>query len=265
MSQYHDPIRHENYLRQCLAQDKKPIGIFIGAGAPMAIRTLSKDGSSSPLIPDISELTKQVCDSLSGCHLKPAFEAMQANFIDDGNPFPNIEEMLSHIRSLGQVAGSGEVRGLTASDLLNLDAEICGKIDDIVNQSLNSTDTPYHKVAAWVGAIPRTFPVEIFTTNYDLLMEQALEENRISYFDGFSGSRLSFFDSYSVEDDELPPRWARLWKLHGSINWHSDSKGTVYRSMSAPKADESRVIHPSHLKYEESRKMPYLASISMAF
>jgi hypothetical protein len=142
-----------------------------------------------------------------------------------------------------------------------LDAEICSNVNNIVRQSLNSIDTPYHKIAAWIGAIPRTYPVEIFTTNYDLLMEQALEENRISYFDGFSGSRLSFFDSYTVEDDELPPRWARLWKLHGSINWHADSKGTVYRSMSAPKADESRVIHPSHLKYDESRKMPYLALI----
>ena len=27
---YHDPLRQENYLQQCLAHDKKPIGLLLG-------------------------------------------------------------------------------------------------------------------------------------------------------------------------------------------------------------------------------------------
>jgi len=104
---------------------------------------------------------------------------------------------------------------------------------------------------------PRT---KIFTTNYDLLVEQALEENRVPYFDGFVGARRTFFDSYAMEEDALPPRWARLWKLHGSINWRQDETGMVSRGEKV-EGDEHGVIHPSHLKYDESRRMPYVAMI----
>jgi hypothetical protein len=99
-------------------------------------------------------------------------------------------------------------------------------------------------------------PVEIFTTNYDLLVEQALEANRVPYFDGFLGSNETFFDLRAMEDDHLPSRWARLWKIHGSPNWHEDKNGAIRRSGDTQKR---RIIYPSHLKYDESRRMPYLA------
>ena len=103
-------------------------------------------------------------------------------------------------------------------------------------------------------------PVEVFTTNYDLLMEQAFEDSRVPYFDGFAGSRNPFFDLRAMEEDKLPPRWARLWKLHGSINWFQDAEKGVLRGASN-ESELPRVIHPSHLKYDESRRMPYLAMI----
>ena len=109
----------------------------------------------------------------------------------------------------------------------------------------------------------RKIAVELFTTNYDLLMEQALEDSEIPYFDGFVGSRRSFFDLRAVEDDLIPVHWSRLWKIHGSINWYQkevEGKKKVHRS-SEVKPDATHLIYPSHLKYEESRKMPYLALI----
>ncbi len=106
-------------------------------------------------------------------------------------------------------------------------------------------------------------PIEIFTTNYDLLIEQALEDIEVPYFDGFVGSRRAFFDLRAVTDNLIPKHWTRLWKIHGSINWYQDGpegQEKVYRS-SEIKKDASCLIHPSHLKYEQSRKMPYLALI----
>jgi hypothetical protein len=64
-----------------------------------------------------------------------------------------------------------------------------------------------------------------------------------------------------VEDGQIPTHWSRLWKIHGSINWVQESengRAQVHRS-SEVKEDASHLIYPSHLKYEESRKMPYLA------
>jgi hypothetical protein len=117
-----------------------------------------------------------------------------------------------------------------------------------------------HKLASWIGAIPRSSAIQIFTTNYDLLMEQALEEFRVPFFDGFSGSFRTFFDPHTMDEDDLPPRWVRLWKLHGSINWRLDSSENISRGENLSPS-QMRIIHPSHLKYEESRKMPYFAMI----
>jgi hypothetical protein len=64
-----------------------------------------------------------------------------------------------------------------------------------------------------------------------------------------------------MEEDMLPPRWARLWKLHGSINWYQVADKGVFRGTTKEDGGSKRVIHPSHLKYQESRRMPYLAMI----
>ena len=168
--------------------------------------------------------------------------------------------MLTHIRSLAAVAGQEEVRGLTAQQLSLLDNRICGVIHDVVGQELPTRDTPYHNVAKWISSARRAHPVEIFTPNYDLLLEQALEETRTPYFDGFPGIRSPLFDASSVDDTRLPSHWARIWKLHGSINWYQNADGDVMRSSTSREHDR-RVIHPSHLKHEESRRMPYLAML----
>jgi hypothetical protein len=129
----------------------------------------------------------------------------------------------------------------------------------LANKALDDVGTPYHQVAAWAGAVPRDHAIEFFTTNYDLLLEQALEDCRVPYFDGFAGVRKPFFDLRAMEEDALPPRWARLWKLHGSINWYQIPGSGVFRGSAGEDAGVQARDTPSHLKYEESRRMPYLA------
>lgn len=126
--------------------------------------------------------------------------------------------------------------------------------------TLPDKDTPYHKLAQWIS-IDREKPIEVFTTNYDLLLEEAFEDLSIPYFDGFVGSRQSFFDLRAVEDNLIPKHWTRLWKIHGSINWFQKENKEVYRSSLTKANGDSYLIYPSHLKYEQSRKMPYLALI----
>jgi hypothetical protein len=257
MNRQHDPLLHSNYLRQCLSQEKRPLAIFIGAGCPTAVK-VTVDNKQIPLIPDIAGMTSHVSQVLAKSKHKQLFETVSAHVKTDTGIAPDVESILSHIRSLKQVAGKESVRGCSAQDLDNIDTEICQLIGEVANKKLPSRTTPYHKTAAWIGAIQRIFPVEIFTTNYDLLMEQAFEENRVPYFDGFVGSARTFFDLQAIEDDRLPARWARLWKIHGSLNWFEDQTGAIHRGHFE---GERRVIYPSHLKYDESRRMPYLAMI----
>ena len=257
MSQDHDPVLQSSYIRQCLAQEKRAIGFFLGAGCPMSIR-VTRAGKSEPLIPDIAGVTSHVKTELLSSKFKDAFQTVLDYFNSSGHPPPTIEDFLSHIRSLRVVAGADKIRGLSREDLTDLDNTICGSIAILADQRLPASDTPYHRLAAWIGAAERTVPVEIFTTNYDLLMEEALEINRVPYFDGFVGSFSSFLDLQAMEVDHLPARWARLWKIHGSLNWFEDGNRVIHRGVST---GTRRVIYPSHLKYDESRRMPYLAMI----
>ena len=257
-----DPTTHVDLLQQCLAGDKKPIGFLLGAGCPVAIRVPdTTGGSDEPLIPDVATLTQKVRECIeSSSELSAPFACIEEHLRQDQSGQATVEDMLTHIRSLAAVAGQEEVRGLTAQQLSLLDNGICGVIHDLVGQELPTRDTPYHSVAKWISSVRREHPVEIFTPNYDLLLEQALEETRTPYFDGFPGVRSPLFDASSVDDARLPSHWARIWKLHGSINWYQNAEGDVIRSTTSEGHDR-RVIHPSHLKHEESRRMPYLAML----
>ncbi len=253
-----DPNRQINYLQQCLSTDKKPLGLFLGAGCPMAIG-VGADGKT-PLIPDISGMTKMVRNDLAKCaECGPLLDVVDGHFKNDGRNDATVEDMLTHIRALRAVAGKDEVRGLSAEKLDKLDDTICQFIHKVADKTLPNTETPYHRIAAWVDAVRRENPIEVFTTNYDLLMEQAFEDSRVPYFDGFAGVRKPFFDLRAMEEDMLPPRWARLWKLHGSVNWYQVADKGVFRGTANDDGGTKRVIHPSHLKYQESRRMPYLA------
>ena len=63
-----------------------------------------------------------------------------------------------------------------------------------------------------------------------------------------------------MESDSLPSRWARLWKVHGSINWWRTKNNEVTRR-DIGLDDDRQMIYPSHLKYDQSRRMPYLAML----
>ena len=253
----HDPRRHLTYLRQALESDKRPLALFLGAGCPLAIRIVS-GATTSPLIPDIAGLLLITDNAAAASPDRTAYEALKAHFAEDQLGAPNIETLLSHIRALRIVAGKGTVRGVTAEQLDRVEALITKSIVEAVNKSLPSSDTPYHRIASWVAGLPRHDPVEVFTTNYDVLAEQALEETRTPFFDGFVGAREPFFDVAAIEDDVLPSRWARLWKIHGSINWSIASTEQVVRVSGS---GQGSLIYPSHLKYEQSRRMPYLAML----
>jgi hypothetical protein len=259
-SKTHCPYRQSTLLQQALAPDKMRIAFMLGAGCPASIRR-EPEGSSQPLIPDICGLTTFVDTELkkSDAH-KESYAKLRSRLPSTST----IEDILTHLRLLLEVVRDGD--GLDKASLERLDAEICRITTKKVDVDLPETSTPYHRLANWVGGIPRTHPIEIFTPNYDLLVEQAFEAYKIPYFDGFIGSRQAFFDLASMENEELPSRWGRLWKVHGSVNWWRINNGEVIRrdtrdTLPRTVADERQMIYPSHLKYDQSRRMPYLAML----
>lgn len=261
-STLHDPAQCVKQLRQTLAADKLAVGFFLGAGCPCAIRVPGeKEGTDRALIPDVKGLTSKVnAQMIASKDHSAAYSKLVGVLTEDGDEFPTIETMLNRIRSLREVAGKVAVRGLSFAELDTLDRVICLAIKQTVSCSLPNDTTPYNALARFISTqrYPRT---ELFTTNYDVLMEQSLEACRVPFFDGFVGSSRPFFDQRAIEEDHIPVRWSRLWKLHGSFNWRfNKTSKSVFRSTEDSDGDEL-LIHPSHRKYDESRRMPYFVMI----
>ena len=216
----HNPDRYMADLRQILSQGRKRIGILIGAGAPTAIRVdeynriVEDDGH--PLIPDVAGLTDAVVSSLTEDD-RNIVEILKSELDEP----VNIETILTKIRRLAQAIGSSTVHGLNGSQYEDLGQKVCEKIGEEVGSRLPNAPNPFSELVSWISGTQREYSIEIFTPNYDLLMEEAFERARIAYFDGFTGSHSPFFDPASVSSDELPARWSRLWKLHGSLGGKS--------------------------------------------
>ncbi|GAB1259865.1 SIR2 family protein [Aurantivibrio plasticivorans] len=245
----HNPDQYMFDFRQIITNGRKKIGLLIGAGAPVSIN-IGNENEYKPLIPNIEGLTKQVCEKLTGIE-QQAFISLQ-NQIHDSN----IESILSRARGLAEVIGNTEVNGIDGSGYKELAKSICALIKEIVDVDLPTTDesNPYGELISWITGINRQEAVEIFTTNYDLLFEEAMETSKTPYFDGFVGAKNAFFDPSSISKNDMPINWIRLWKLHGSIGWSGNNRGDVVRDFSA---DGEIMVYPSHIKYDQTQAAPF--------
>lgn len=249
--------RQAHLLQQALASDKMRVAFFLGAGCPVSIRV--PDGTKTkPLIPNIEGLTDLIRQNVNASEYHKVSFSKILDLLDDTKSKQNIEHILTRVRNLVEAIGTKPFDGISQSQLIALDKKLCEEIHNVMDKRLPSKATPYHQLASWINSVPRSYEVEVFTSNYDLLMEQAFEESKVPYFDGFCGSDRTFFDSTAMEQDKLPPRWSRLWKVHGSINWWRTVDNEIQRKREGDDG-ELQMIHPSHLKYLQSRLMPYLA------
>jgi hypothetical protein len=228
-----------------LATRSRHVCAFLGAGAARACG-----------LPNVDELQDR---------------ALQGLDEDDREVFKgqlkgrNLEQALTRLRRIAALLENDEqtIDGLTGAAALELDRAVCQVIVDELD--LSQADlSPMMRMAAWVARADYRLPLELFTVNYDLLIETALENLRVPYFDGFVGNLRARFHTELAESipgsrQEYVPRFfARLWKLHGSVNWEWEPGAQIVR-LGIPVAEGlAAAIYPSDTKYEESRRIPFV-------
>ena len=179
---------------------------------------------------------------------------------------PNVENILTRIRMKIDAAGpSDEPLAMKPEELEQLGRtmrETIVKTADVPDD-LIPADLPHARFATWVKSITRNMAIEVFTTNYDVLVERSLELRRVPVFDGFVGCYHPFFSPECMENEaRLPdPSTVRLWKIHGSINWTVMREGNSERVVRDGVSEQGLMILPSNRKYDESRQMPYVAML----
>ncbi|QQM53419.1 SIR2 family protein [Rhodococcus pyridinivorans] len=238
----HDVLTFARGLSGRLATRSRHVSVFLGAGTSKACG-----------LPDVGTLQESISAKLNG-ESKAHFDRLVTN--------RGLEQALSRLRRIAAIVeGSDQVDGLDAQSAQDLDRSICEAIVSEISGS-DSNLNPVELFAAWIARADYTRPVEIFTVNYDLLIEQALDSVGVPYFDGFVGSMRARFRSDLVEaspssDDYIPRFFARLWKLHGSLNWERSESDVVRLGQPVPSGTPA-AIYPSDAKYEESRRVPFV-------
>jgi len=255
-------IREVRELKTHLSYSKN-IGFFFGAGTSCALN-----------IPNVEQLTTGIEAKLTGDHLAN-FKLVKTDLETIITiKKVNIEDILNQIRRIRELTGetAKEYQGVSGANAKLLDKEVCTIIYAIIaeKESLADIDKT-KKFFAWLSLLNRDFSKEIFTTNYDLIIEKSLEASQIPYFDGFVGSYEPFFWQESIDQfvskNDLTQNWIRLWKIHGSLSWFwkEDPKTKAQQIIRIGKIENIKdeenelVIYPSKEKYDSSKKQPFIA------
>lgn len=225
-------------LKEILATPKQ-IGLLLGAGVSKACG-----------LPNIEDITKNVKSEISS-------EEFNKLIVGEDT----VEDILNKTQQLKALLHPGvEINGLKKEDVITIEKEIKEQIFKELSRDVAFDN--FYKLVLWLNYINRDHEKEIYTLNYDLLVEKALEKASMAYFSGFIGNVRPFFVADSVDDFMsiyVKQSWIKLWKLHGSLNFIKDSTDKIYIDNTESGKSEYLLIYPSMDKYLSSRKAPFIS------
>lgn len=178
----------------------------------------------------------------------------------------NLESMLDYMISVRSVNHVSEIEP-------EIDVKIKIVQDFIRNQIIEGmkcedVNDIYKEFYLKILRKNRRSPINIFTTNYDLYSERALDELGFFYNNGFTGTYERKFNPISynyafVENMNLNKDvWDRisnfynLYKIHGSINWVNKDSVVIEKPIENI-TDDTVMIYPTPLKDRTTLMTPY--------
>lgn len=173
----------------------------------------------------------------------------------------------------------GTELSIVKSDLARLIKEITSSLTILLNLPKSGLDEPLRHHRKFIKKV-LTRPLNLrranlFTLNYDTLIEQAGDAEGSVLVDGFVGTLRRVFRPESYDIDFYFPaqttegrvhrfdRALHLYKLHGSITWHrcepdwENPFGLYATFYNQDCCTDDVLIYPSPLKYGQALGMPY--------
>ncbi len=226
-------------------------------------------------LPLTGELTDLVNGKLTLGKTKTILDYVISNFT--ANPNTTIEEYISEIVDYAAIL---ERRGEKGSKNLTIDlngetyteSELKTAVIDIQKYIVEAIEDKVFELAKHNSFIETihyrldngknqySTPTNYFVLNYDTLIEDALSMNKINYADGFRGGAIGWWDPSVFNDSDIK---ARLFKLHGSLDWCVSNVDTMPRRLKRRSKHptynfaESVLIYPCATKYKETQNDPF--------
>jgi len=246
------------------------VAMLIGAGC-----------SKCAGLPLMDELTSIVQKSLAA-HSRDVLAAVITGF--NGAPRCTIEDYMSEIVDHVAIAERRKLRdpsssGVTIDGKVFTSDTLGSALDDVKREIAKAIVSPLDNRTiavhrAFIRTLQGTFragrsstfkhPIDYYTLNYDTLIEDALSLERIPTVDGFQGGATGWWDVDQYRDASAE---ARVYKLHGSIDWCLCDDDVLPRrirdGVAVPSRRDHLLIWPAATKYRETQRDPYAQLVSM--
>jgi hypothetical protein len=230
-----------------------------------ALRSLSENGK----ILILSDASKEILGEYKIDYKNEPFKSNLETFL---GTLYSLRYYLDQIHSTEELEKIdtviNETKHFILYECLNKDNE--GKDSAILNNYQNF----YRKLSLRDSNLPKP---NIFTTNYDLYSEKAMDELGITYTNGFSGFVERYFNpsifNYALAEqmDISSFKWSiidsyiYLFKIHGSVNWiEVDDGNKLFKikelqnsTFEFLKDQKNLMIYPSPIKQNASLGTPY--------
>ena len=177
----------------------------------------------------------------------------------------DIEDLLSYVILFGKVNTSKK------ESILALQKALENKIKELCTLELDYSAPHKDFLNKITARKHNNARVQLFTTNYDTLFEQAANGAGFVVIDGFSFTQPrefsgKWFDLDIVnrektrlkQEESFISKVFHLYKLHGSLDWTKSNGKIVQKNNS----DNPLIIYPASEKYESSYEQPYFEMMS---
>lgn len=243
--------------------------VLLGAGASKA--------AGLPTMKELAVILEQKINNNNTVSkfLKKIIEILKSES-PNGITVEQILEMIYHLHFLKEKRD--EKITFKLGDLNNITAPI---LEDAINlikttiwdkcYSIESTQIENHVsfLNCFVGISGRLRKLEIYTTNWDFIIEMACDYAKYKCIDGFVGcfnafEKFSMFDDIQNDDIKI----IKLFKLHGSLNWLYDYAHKELRKKINLNKDDTHgldkfMIYPVPSKSKEILGYPYADLINI--
>lgn len=248
-------------LTKLLSQSKRVF--LLGAGCSKC--------AGLPLMFELTDKVIKSIDPKDDAHT--ILEGLVEQFKGKGSC--TIEDYMSELVDLISIAERRELKECKSSEV-----EIAGKkytapvlrkalttIKSKIREAIASENVEIHHHRQFVRAVHGRLdlgksgshpPVDYFTLNYDMLIEDSLSLERVPHADGFNGGATGWWDGDKYQDTAMK---ARVFKIHGSIDWCLMDDDVMPRrvrpDLTAGTMTEDVLIWPASTKYREAQRDPH--------
>lgn len=249
-------IVDEQFIKNEMAQylQVENLNFLIGAGCSSHVLDGIEMG-----IPGMRSLYEDFFD------INPDFKIASENVKDKFDK--NLEKMLE---CLGAVNVANQIK--------EIDCQILDKIQLVQNfirekiiEGISGSDVTEFYRDFYLKTVRngRATPINIFTTNYDLYNERALDSLAFPYNNGFVGTynrvfspssyKFAYVEDMNLSNDvwERVPNFYNLYKLHGSITWVNREQQIQEIDYKHISEGETVMIYPTPLKDRTTLMTPY--------